>query len=169
MGQGRSEAVFMDEISAADKDYRNRDVPESCGGSWWAPFLFSNGRKTDEFSSTCGFIPPQSPLLSYHSFPGMFASTSGKAALCDMIIPARLKPLWHAGLSGFLPLASTLLSEKSKQKTLKNTGRITKDFRGIFTAIYGNKRKRGVIPSSSSILKGCWYHEIQPKTVPTEA
>ena len=33
MGQGRSEAVFMDEISAADKDYRNRDVPESYGGS----------------------------------------------------------------------------------------------------------------------------------------
>ena len=32
MEQGRSEAVFKDEISAADKD-RNRDVPESCGGS----------------------------------------------------------------------------------------------------------------------------------------
>ena len=33
MEQGRSEAVFMDEISTADKDYWNREVPERCGGS----------------------------------------------------------------------------------------------------------------------------------------
>ena len=52
----------------------------------------------------------------------------------------------------FFILVNPCLSEKSKQKTLKNKGLITKDFRGIFTAI-----KEELFPVRSGFLKWCWY------------
>ena len=116
MEQGRSEAVFMDEISAADKEPEQGRSGE-LWGFMMSPLPFFEPALLNQpvfsfFAFPFFFIshlfayslfsdPPYAqnhlilrPLpVSYHFFPGIFISTSGKIALYDMISPARLKSL----------------------------------------------------------------------------
>ncbi len=115
MEQGRSEAVFKDEISAADKE-----PEQGRSGELWgfmmsplpffgsviiepASFLLLCFPILLHFSPLCLFLilrsalcsdPPYAqihlilrPLLvSYHFFPGIFVSTSGKDDLFDKLL-----------------------------------------------------------------------------------